>query len=143
MDPIAGLLDGPRARRAFLLRCTLDPPWAIRIEDEAPLSLAAMLRGSAWFVPDHGEPVALGDGDVALVRGPDHYVFCDDPATPPQAIIHPDQRCTTPDGQELVQMRAFGVRRWGNSPDGETEILTGTTTSKARSPGACSRHSLL
>ena len=23
-------------------------------------------------------------------------------------------------------MRAFGVRRWGNSPDGSTEILTGT-----------------
>src|SRR5690348_18111787 len=38
MDPIAGLLDGPRARRAFLLRCTLDPPWALHIRDEAPLS---------------------------------------------------------------------------------------------------------
>jgi AraC-like DNA-binding protein len=126
VDAIAGLLDGPRARRAFLLRCTLDPPWAIRIEDEAPLSLVAMLRGSACLVPDHGEPAEIGAGDVALVRGPDHYVFCDDPATPPQAIIHPDQRCTTPDGEELGQMRAFGVRRWGNSPDGSTEILTGT-----------------
>src|SRR5262249_21680068 len=62
----------------------------------------------------------------ALVRGPDHYVFCDDPATPPQAIIHPDQRCTTPDGEEVEQMRSFGVRRWGNSPDGSSEVLTGT-----------------
>src|SRR5881275_853122 len=52
MDAIAGLLDGPRARRAFLLRCTMDPPWALRVQDEAPLSLVAMLRGSAWFVPD-------------------------------------------------------------------------------------------
>jgi AraC-like DNA-binding protein len=126
VDAIAGLLDGPRARRAFLLRCTLDPPWAIRIEDEAPLSVVAMLRGSAWFVPDHGEPITVGAGDVALVRGPDHYLFCDEPATPPQAIIHPDQRCTTPDGEELGQMRAFGVRRWGSSPHGSTEILTGT-----------------
>jgi Cupin len=126
VDAIAGLLDGPRARRAFLLRCTLDPPWAIRIEDEAPLSVVAMLRGRAWFVPDHGEPITVGAGDVALVRGPDHYLFCDEPATPPQAIIHPDQRCTTPDGEELGQMRAFGVRRWGNSPHGSTEILTGT-----------------
>jgi AraC-like DNA-binding protein len=50
MDPIAGLLDGPRARRAFLLRCTLDPPWALHIRDEAPLSLVAMLRGRACFV---------------------------------------------------------------------------------------------
>src|SRR5215471_489427 len=115
MDAIAGLLDGPRARRAFLLRCTMDPPWSLRIEDEAPLSLVAVLRGTACFVPERDEPVMLGAGDVALVRGPDHYVFCDDPATPPQAIIHPDQRCTTPGGDELVAMRPFGVRRWGNS----------------------------
>ncbi len=126
MDPIAGLLDGPRARRAFLLRCTLDPPWALHIRDEAPLTLVAVLRGRACFVVDDGEPCHLGPGDVAILLGPDHYLFADDPATPPQAIIHPDQRCTTPDGQEIPQMRSFGIRRWGNAPDGATEILTGT-----------------
>jgi AraC-like DNA-binding protein len=129
MDAIAGLLDGPRARRAFLLLCTMDPPWALHIRDEAPLSLVAMLRGRACFVVDGAEgrePVWLDRGDVAIIQGPDHYLFADDPATPPQAIIHPDQRCTTPDGQEIPQMRSFGVRRWGNTPDGATEILTGT-----------------
>ena len=39
MDPLADLLDGPRARNAFLLRSVLDPPWALRIQDEAPLTL--------------------------------------------------------------------------------------------------------
>jgi AraC-like DNA-binding protein len=129
MDALAGLLDGPRARRAFLLLCTLDPPWALHIRDEAPLSLVAMLSGRACFVVDGAEgrePVWLDRGDVAIIQGPDHYLFADDPATPPQAIIHPDQRCTTPDGQEIPQMRSFGVRRWGNAPDGATEILTGT-----------------
>jgi AraC-like DNA-binding protein len=126
MDAIAGLLDGPRARRAFLLRCTMDPPWALHIRDEAPLTLVAVLRGHACFVVDGGEPVRLGRGDVAIVLGPDHYLFADDPATAPQAIIHPDQRCTTPDGQEIPQMRVFGVRRWGNAADGATEVLTGT-----------------
>ena len=38
MDAIAGLLDGPRAREAFLLRSSLDPPWSLRIQDEAPLT---------------------------------------------------------------------------------------------------------
>ena len=126
MDAIAGLLDGPRARRAFLLRCTMDPPWALHIRDEAPLTLVAMLRGRACFVLDGHEPQWLDHGDVAILRGPEHYLFADDPATPPQAIIHPDQRCTTPDGQEIPQMRSFGVRRWGNAPDGATEVLTGT-----------------
>ena len=126
MDAIAGLLDGPRARRAFLLRCTMDPPWALHIRDEAPLTLVAVLRGRACFVLDGREPEWLGHGDVAILLGPDHYLFADDPATPPQAIIHPDQRCTTPDGQEIPQLRSFGVRRWGNAPDGATEVLTGT-----------------
>ena len=126
MDPIAGLLDGPRARRAFLLRCTMDPPWALHIRDEAPLTLVAVLRGDACFVVDGGEPCRLGRGDVAILLGPDHYLFADDPSTPPQAIIHPHQRCTTPDGQEIPQMRSFGVRRWGNAADGGTEVLTGT-----------------
>ncbi len=126
MDAIAGLLDGPRARRAFLLRCTMDPPWALHIRDEAPLTLVAVLRGHACFAVDGGEPARLGRGDVAIVLGPEHYLFADDPATPPQAIIHPGQRCTTPDGQEIPQMRVFGVRRWGNAADGATEVLTGT-----------------
>jgi AraC-like DNA-binding protein len=126
MDAVAGLLDGPRARDAFLLRSTMDPPWSLRIQDEAPLTLVAIVRGEAWIVLDAGEPVRLGAGDVAILRGPDPYTVADDPATPPQAIIQPGQRCTTPDGQELAQMRDLGVRTWGNSPDGATVMLTGT-----------------
>src|SRR5687767_8052181 len=98
MDAVAGLLDGPRARDAFLLRSSLDPPWSLRIRDEAPLTIVAAVRGDAWIVFD-GEPaVALGAGDVAVVRGPEPYTVADDPATRPQAVIHPGQRCTTPDG---------------------------------------------
>jgi AraC-like DNA-binding protein len=126
MDSIAGLLDGPRARGAFLLRSMMDPPWSIRIQDEAPLTLVAMVRGEAWVMPDGGEAVKLRQGDVAITRGPDAYTVADDPATAPQAVIHPGQRCTTPDGEELDQMMAMGVRTWGNSPDGSTVMLTGT-----------------
>lgn len=69
MDAIVGLLDGPRARGAFLLRALMDPPWSVRVEDEAPLSLLAMVRGDAWVVPDGpGERVHLGPGDVAITR---------------------------------------------------------------------------
>ena len=45
MDALTGLLDGPRAHGAFLLRSVMAPPWAIRIQDEAPLSLTALVRG--------------------------------------------------------------------------------------------------
>src|ERR687898_421422 len=69
MDAVAGLLDGPRAREAFLLRSSLDPPWCLRIQDEAPLTLVAVVRGEAWLVPDAGDgPVLLRHGDVAVLR---------------------------------------------------------------------------
>ena len=126
MDAIAGLLDGPRARDAFLLRSSMDPPWSLRIEDEAPLTVVAVVRGEAWLVPDDGEATRLRRGDVAIVRGPDHYTVADDPGTPPQVIIQPGQVCTTPNGGEPEQMRDLGVRTWGNAPDGATVMLTGT-----------------
>ena len=126
MDGLGGLLDGPRARGAFLLRSVMDPPWSLRVQDEAPLSLVAMLRGDAWVVPDHGEPAHLQANDVAIMRGPDPYIFADDPATPPQVVIHPGQRCTTPEGEGLSQAMDLGVRTWGNDPNGSTVMLIGT-----------------
>jgi AraC-like DNA-binding protein len=132
MDSVAGLLDGPRARGAFLLRSTLEPPWSLRIQDEAPLTLVAMVAGTACVLLDDGEIVRLGAGDVAIFRGPDPYTVADDPGTAPQVVIHPGQRCATPDGvelgimSELATMRDLGVRTWGNSPTGSTVLLTGT-----------------
>jgi len=126
MDALVALLDEPRARGAFLLRVVMDPPWSVRIEDEAPLSLVAMVRGEAWIVPDEGAPERIGPGDVAVLRGPDPYLFADDPATPPVAVIHPGQRCTTVDGRDLAQALDLGVRTWGNDPDGSAMMLVGT-----------------
>jgi AraC-like DNA-binding protein len=104
----------------------MDPPWAVRIQDRAPLSLVAVVRGAAWFVPDGGVPTRLGPGDIAIMRGPDPYVFADDPATPPQAVIHPGQRCTTPGGEDLHDAMHLGVRSWGNELEGSSVMLVGT-----------------
>ncbi|MGW0658000.1 AraC family transcriptional regulator [Streptodolium elevatio] len=126
MDALAGLLDGPRAQGAFLLRSLLAPPWSMRIQDEAPLTLVSMVRGGAYIVPDGGRPVELEPGDVAIVRGPDSYLVADRPDTPPQIVIHPGQRCTTPEGVDVAELMHLGVRTFGNDPDGGTILLTGT-----------------
>src|ERR1700712_2394044 len=104
MDAVAGLLDGPRARGAFVLRSSMDPPWSLRIADEAPLTLIAIVHGGAWIAHDDAAPVRLGPGDVAIVLGPDPYPVADAPDTPPEAVIHPGGRCATPDGGELEAM---------------------------------------
>jgi AraC-like DNA-binding protein len=104
----------------------MTPPWSLRVQDEAPLTLVAMVRGGAWVLPAGGDAAPLHPGDVAILRGPDPYTFADDPATAPQAVIHPGQRCTTPAGEELSGLRDLGIRSWGNNPAGSTVMITGT-----------------
>ncbi|MFJ2633442.1 AraC family transcriptional regulator [Streptomyces sp. NPDC087422] len=116
MDALANLLDGPRARGAFLLRSILTPPWSLRIEDRAPLTLALMVRGDGWVVPDKGDPVRLCPGDIAVIRGPEPYTVADAPATEPQIVIHPGQVSATPQGVELCEEMDLGVRTWGDVP---------------------------
>ncbi|MEU3183451.1 AraC family transcriptional regulator [Streptomyces sp. NPDC006923] len=126
MDVLAGLLDGPRARGAFLLRMVMEPPWSVRIEDRAPLCLMCVTRGEVWIVPDTGEPVLLRPGDVAIARGPEPYITADSPTTSPRALIGPGGVCHTLEGEPLAQSMRLGVRTWGNAPDGGTTVLIGT-----------------
>src|SRR4051794_28012210 len=97
MDAVAGLLDGPRARGAFLLRSTLEPPWCLRIEDEAPLTVVAVLSGEAWI----DDAIHLTPGDIAIARGPDPYMLADAPGRTPQMVIGVDQVCRLADGQKV------------------------------------------
>ncbi|WP_258724372.1 AraC family transcriptional regulator [Cellulomonas sp. NS3] len=126
MDPISGLLDSPRALGAFLLRGVMAPPWSIRVQDRAPITVVALLRGSACVLPASGAPEALSPGDVAILRGPDPYTLADQPGTPPGVLVHPDQSCTTLDGRSLVLSMQLGVRTWGNDLDGPDLMLIGT-----------------
>jgi AraC-like DNA-binding protein len=127
MDPLGGLLD-PRARGAFILRSLLSPPWSMRIEDAAPLTLVAVVRGSAYL--DVGTTTTdIVPGDVAVVRGPRPYEISDGAGTAPQVVIGPDQVCRPIAGGR--PMGPLGLRSWGNDPDGSTMLLTGTYHSPA------------
>ena len=123
MDAVVGLLDGVRARSAFVLRMMMDPPWSLSIRDDAPLTLICQTHGRAAIVGDSSGTTWLHPGDVAMVRGTQHYVFADDPATAPMAVIHPGNRCTTLSGETLKFEMSLGVRTWGNSPSGATRSV--------------------
>jgi AraC-like DNA-binding protein len=127
VDEVAGLLDGPRARSAFLLRSVMAAPWSLGIRDEAPLTVVAVVRGTACLQQD-GQSWTMLTGDVAVVCGPVPYTVSDSPDRPVQAVILPGQQCVAPDGGPQDAMGWVGMRAWGNSPDGETELLTGTYT---------------
>jgi len=126
VDELAGFLDGPRARGAFTLRAVMEPPWSIRIEDEAPLSVVVMSTGTAVVVGCDGHEHELGPGDVALIRGPEPYLFADSTDTPVQVLIRPGQICVSPAGEDLSAAMDLGVRTWGNDAGGSTVMLVGT-----------------
>ncbi|MEU9910915.1 AraC family transcriptional regulator [Streptomyces sp. NPDC051001] len=139
MDALAGLLEGPRARGAFMIRACFEPPWCVRIEDRAPLTVMLMIRGEAWITPDAGERSEMGvppaegwgrvrlrAGDLAIARGPDPYTCADDPGTEPQAVILPGAECHYPDGRALNGSMDLGVRTWGDRLDGSAVMLIGT-----------------
>ncbi|PUA82278.1 AraC family transcriptional regulator [Nocardioides currus] len=127
MDMLEVMLEGPRARGAFLLRSLLEPPWSLRIEDEAALAVVSVTRGTAWLLTDAGERHELGAGDLAIVRGPGHYTACDRPSTPPSIVIGPGGECSSSaDGSPLAEVWGRGVRTWGPGERGDTVLLTGT-----------------
>ncbi|MEV5934193.1 AraC family transcriptional regulator [Streptomyces sp. NPDC052079] len=135
MDPLTGLLEGPRARGAFMIRACFDPPWAVRVEDRAPLTVMLLVRGEAWLLPDAGERILLRPGDLAIARGPDPYTCADDPDTAPQALILPGGECHYPDGRPLNGVMDLGVRTWGDRADGGTVMLIGTYRMRGETGG--------
>lgn len=126
MDALADLLDGVRARSAAFCQAILEPPWSLRIADGATLALATTLRGHAWIVPDHGDPVPMQTGDVAVIKGPEPYTVADAPATEPSIVVHAGNRLTTMDGVDITHQLQLGPRTSGESPDGSAIVASGT-----------------
>lgn len=131
VDPLADFLDGPRARNAFLLQVKMSPPWSIKVHDDAPLTVVAMLRGSAYFRQRNSLPLLLESGALLLIRDPAAYVLADNPAEKPGYFIGIDQNCSGPNGEDLVQDLRTGLRTWGNDADGRDAMLVGTYRSSS------------
>ncbi len=107
---------------------SLSPPWSIRIQDDAPLTVVAMVRGTGHLAAQPGFDRPLGAGEVVILSGGIHYTISDRPDAVPQVYIQPGQHCTTPSGESLSEVMNLGTRTWGNDPHGATVMLTGTYT---------------
>src|SRR4051812_26273963 len=117
VDALAGLLDGPRAQGAFLLKVVLGPPWSLRIADEAPLAIFTVLDGNAWFVhPAMDGPVELALGDTVVTCGPDHYVVADRPDRASTLFIGPGGDCRDAAGDHPPGLLSPRVRGGGDGP---------------------------
>ncbi|MEV0699050.1 AraC family transcriptional regulator [Saccharopolyspora sp. NPDC050389] len=122
MDAVSELLAEVRARGAIFRQTIMRPPWALRMASGAPLTLATMLRGHAWIVPDQHEPVRIGVGDIAVVRGDVPYAVADDPATTPSLVVTSADYCS---GAEGVEHASGPARTCGAPAEGAAVLLSG------------------
>ncbi|GAC70556.1 AraC family transcriptional regulator [Gordonia soli] len=120
MDALGSLLNGPRAQQAMLLRMVMTEPWAVRIEDESPMTVVAVTRGTLLVTYDDGEHREITPGQVALFRGTHHYTIGDAVDSPLVAHIDARGDCYDPTGTySVAEPMSLGVRSWGNAT-GET-----------------------
>ncbi|MFC5145197.1 AraC family transcriptional regulator [Streptomyces aureoversilis] len=119
MDPFDDLLRGVRANGAVFGGSVLSPPWALRFTDDVFLTLCAPLRGGGWLVPAEGGPRRLTAGETAIVRGPDPFVFTDDPDSL-EGVAGPvrEVSCGGPDAAGPGDPAGGGV-------DGRTVLMAG------------------
>ncbi len=129
MDGLAALLDGPRARGAFLLRVPDG-----RRRGRCGWRTSRRSRSRPWCAGRRGRsrtaatPFRLEAGDVVIA-------LRSRPLDGRRRTGRPRRRsrrstrasvCTTPDGRVArAEEMHQGVRSWGNSATGETVMLTG------------------
>lgn len=126
MDVLDDLLAGTRARGGVFNLTILDPPWALDICDRAALSLATLVRGSAWVRRDGVEPARMEQGDVAVFTGPSPYVVGDALDTEPQLRIHPGGVCEPLPGAPVDYSARLGVRTYGGRAEGSAMVASGS-----------------
>ncbi|WP_406165895.1 AraC family transcriptional regulator [Streptomyces canus] len=122
MDAVSELLAEVRARGAVFRQTIMRPPWALRMASGAPLTLATMLRGRAWIVPDQHEPMPIGVGDIAVIRGDAPYTVADDPATTPSLMVTSADYCA---GAEGVEHASGPARTCGTPAEGAAVLVSG------------------
>lgn len=134
MDALTAMLDHLRASGSLVGQNILTPPWAIRFEDTASLSIVTMLRGDAWLIAEPTEggptsPTRLTHGDLAVIVGRTPFRVVSDRTTnaPPLYVLEDPTTCTDGTGRVLdAGELILGARSCGERLDGEHALLTGT-----------------
>ncbi|MFB7586043.1 AraC family transcriptional regulator [Streptomyces sp. NPDC056169] len=125
MDTLAKLLDGVRARGAVFTRTVMTPQWSLRFASGAHLTLVAALNGRVWITPADGEPMELGSGDIAVLRGPAPYTVAEDPASPPGRVITSADYCARTARAVVVGEPAPDPRTCGVDEPGSALLISG------------------
>lgn len=120
------LLDGVRARGAVFTRTVMSPPWSLRFATGAELTLLAVLDGKVWITPADGEPINIGSGDIAVLRGPAPYTVAEDPSASPERVITAADYCArTARAAVTTETATLDPRTCGVADTGAAHLVSG------------------
>lgn len=105
MDTLTEVLDNIRSSGALIGQNLISPPWAIRQEGGASITVVAMLRGEAWLHHAGADPLLLGTRDLAILAGPGPTLLTSDPAGRMAAtcVLTADGACFQETGERLSE----------------------------------------
>lgn len=126
MDPLSWLLSSVRSRDGVLHQTMLAAPFALRVEETAPLAIALSPTSDLELRFDDGTTHHLPRGQVALIATPAPYVLADVAGTPVRYTVDEvgardargvrlppptdDVRCLVePGGQALIVSGIYAV----------------------------------
>ena len=124
-DMLATLLEDIRPRSALFDRSFMRPPWSLRFDEQAPLTLATLLAGDGWITPDSDTAVPMPRWGRRRRRRPRPVHDQQRAQVPPRVIVHSGDRCTTPDGQVIDEVPDLWCRP-GDDTEGSAVLLKGS-----------------
>lgn len=128
MDAASVALDELRGRGAFVLRCELEQPFLIRVEDDAAVGVVAPVRGALLLRAPDAPEVSVAPREVAVVPRLTTYDVL--PITGaggerPVRIL-PGGRCADERGTGLSPTMWLDTRVWGTRLGGSHAFVTGS-----------------
>ncbi|MER6066259.1 AraC family transcriptional regulator [Streptomyces sp. NPDC001792] len=86
MDVLSDVVAAMRVGRPHSARTYKYAPWGLRWARSDEAGFHVVLRGSAWLVPQDGEPVALAPGDVVFLAHGLGHALVSEPGVPTQEV---------------------------------------------------------
>ncbi|MBY8844971.1 MULTISPECIES: AraC family transcriptional regulator [unclassified Streptomyces] len=100
MDVLSDVVAAMRTGRPHSSRRYKYAPWGLRFGATHEAGFHVMLRGSAWLIPQDGDPVALAPGDVVFLAHGQGHALASELDVPLQEVrLLPDGTWSGPSGE--------------------------------------------
>ncbi|WP_395110787.1 AraC family transcriptional regulator [Actinomadura sp. SCN-SB] len=113
MDVLSDVIASARTGRPHSSRTVRRAPWGSWFHASSGAGFHVMLAGTGWLIPEEGDPVPLGVGDVVFASRGAAHGLADSPSTPlrPAAPVALDRIAPAEDDGDVSAVMLCGAYR--------------------------------